>query len=1266
MRVTCPNCSTAYNIDDGKVPPGGAKLKCAKCQTMFPIGRSGATGAQQAIPLPGGRAPAASGAAIPLPGQAQASGPAIPLPGGRAQAVGPAIPLPGRAQASGPAIPLPGRATTVAIPLPAQLASAGGPAIPLPGRSNSPAIPLPGQQMSAIALPGASDLEADLGFGEPPPPPDFPSDNGQGDFQGGEFQGGNAQGGDFQGGDFQGGNFQEDPAAMEMAAAEADPGEALFGDLSSPPAPPQGQGDDLELAFGPGGEAPAPAPSWGAPQDSGSDLEADLGFGDPAPAPAQGSDGGDGFEFDPTAKPAPSGGGDGFEADLSAPSPSAAAPAPVEDLELLDFIDDAAADVRAKEGNKPVVARKATFDGFQVKTKQGKVLGPLPEGDVVRMLSDGRLLGNEDISQDGERWQPLGAHPTFAEALQKLMEAPAMAMPTAQSAGDDARQASLDANERLRQMYGDRMAGIKIVDSQESVDKMKKRIPLFAGLGVAALLFSYGAYQGLTPNGFFWYKRLFPVEVKPGDPNFQKLVEGRAGLQRGTHGSLVAAQTSSDEVLKLNDRVVGARALYAQAVFTLQARYGGVAAADIARAHGYVEDEWAVHKVPEVVLARASELLLTADVADMKPELDKLAADPEVGGLASLMLARSAQKAKEAAAAKAAFLAAETAGKVHGLAYLMHADYLSYLKDNTGAGAILEKGLAEDKAHPGLALALANLRVGVLGQPEKAEEVLGPILDAKELSAEERAQASALLGMVRVFQKKLPEAEDLFKKATALAPTSGTVKGLYASYLLRRHEYDAAEPLFVDAWAQHPENLDNLDGLINSMMGTGHLVQAAKALTEGDGKYPKHPRLFYLHGIVAEGAEKPEDAEKNYRASIQGDPKFTNADLALAQFLLRRHRLSDAKKVLEEALKKAPNSPELNTAWGDLAVAENRMDDAATIYAKAVELDSDAPLAHLGRARVLLAKEDLTTAKTEAELALKQDEKLVGTHRMLGMVLQQMKDLAKAKEELTLATKQDGRDAEAFLHLGEVLYAQGDYDAAYAALDIALTANKNNPEIPFYLSLTHAKRKESTQAIDSMQKAMERGGSTRADFHYQFGLIYRGIDGHYQDAIDEFKQALKIKPDYAEALEAMGDAQAENNEFLPAIERYEAAYNANSSLVELLGKIGDSQQKLGAHQKAIDAFRRHLAADPAATADYYKIGASYDELGKRQEAIKSYLEATKKDKENAMPWFRLGYDYKELGKNKDAVHALKEYLRLNPKADNLKEVQDDIEGMHGE
>src|SRR4051812_7623806 len=157
MKVSCPSCGTNYNIDDKRIPPGGAKLKCAKCQSTFPIKRDAAAGN-------GAGSRSSSSPAVPLPGSATVpSSPAIPLPGAaRPSSLGydmnvatnPAIPLPGSGRAASSAT------LSAAVPLPGGLATsydeeATGAAIPLPGLDDASA-PAPAEDSGPSPWAGES------------------------------------------------------------------------------------------------------------------------------------------------------------------------------------------------------------------------------------------------------------------------------------------------------------------------------------------------------------------------------------------------------------------------------------------------------------------------------------------------------------------------------------------------------------------------------------------------------------------------------------------------------------------------------------------------------------------------------------------------------------------------------------------------------------------------------------------------------------------------------------------------------------------------------------------------------------------------------------------------------------------------------------------------------------------------------------------------------------------------------------------------------
>ncbi|MFT3709506.1 MAG: zinc-ribbon domain-containing protein [Archangium sp.] len=112
MKVSCPSCSSILNIDDKKIPAGGARIKCPTCQNIFPVKPPPASSGSGMVPLPGLSAAqpqkqaweeeATRVGSVPLPG---ASG----IPGATTVAAPPTnVRLPAMRSASSTAVPLPG------------------------------------------------------------------------------------------------------------------------------------------------------------------------------------------------------------------------------------------------------------------------------------------------------------------------------------------------------------------------------------------------------------------------------------------------------------------------------------------------------------------------------------------------------------------------------------------------------------------------------------------------------------------------------------------------------------------------------------------------------------------------------------------------------------------------------------------------------------------------------------------------------------------------------------------------------------------------------------------------------------------------------------------------------------------------------------------------------------------------------------------------------------------------------------------------------
>jgi predicted Zn finger-like uncharacterized protein len=176
VKISCPNCAAAYELDDSRVPPAGLSIKCPKCKNPFTVHRPKGSAAK-----PGAKS------AVPLPGQADARPGAAKTP-----SKPPAQPKPGAAAG---AVPLPGLAdSAAAAPESAPLPDLDAPA---PVDSPPPSFDEPGQQTmtdfhpeppgedGAVPLPGfdgdsspASDAAADpfanIEMDAAVPPPDAP------------------------------------------------------------------------------------------------------------------------------------------------------------------------------------------------------------------------------------------------------------------------------------------------------------------------------------------------------------------------------------------------------------------------------------------------------------------------------------------------------------------------------------------------------------------------------------------------------------------------------------------------------------------------------------------------------------------------------------------------------------------------------------------------------------------------------------------------------------------------------------------------------------------------------------------------------------------------------------------------------------------------------------------------------------------------------------------------------------------------------------
>ena len=112
-----------------------------------------------------------------------------------------------------------------------------------------------------------------------------------------------------------------------------------------------------------------------------------------------------------------------------------------------------------------------------------------------------------------------------------------------------------------------------------------------------------------------------------------------------------------------------------------------------------------------------------------------------------------------------------------------------------------------------------------------------------------------------------------------------------------------------------------------------------------------------------------------------------------------------------------------------------------------------------------------------------------------------------------------------------------------------------------------------------------------ADTHYDLGFAY-AQRGRYTEAIEAFKQTIRIKPDYAKA-----------------------HYN-----------LGLAYRKLGRYTEAIEANKQAIRIKPDYAIAHSNLGEAYFELGDKDSALAEYKILKDLDKDLANKLFNLIYE----------------------------------------
>jgi tetratricopeptide (TPR) repeat protein len=181
------------------------------------------------------------------------------------------------------------------------------------------------------------------------------------------------------------------------------------------------------------------------------------------------------------------------------------------------------------------------------------------------------------------------------------------------------------------------------------------------------------------------------------------------------------------------------------------------------------------------------------------------------------------------------------------------------------------------------------------------------------------------------------------------------------------------------------------------------------------------------------------------------------------------------------------------------------------------------------------------------------------------------------------------------------------------------------------------------------QKAFRAGkGISLIDVYYRWGLedIQQGFP---QDALESFRQALKLNPNFIKAYLGLGDAHVSLREYAKAVGDYGKAISMRPDKARLAYfKRGEINFLLGQLQQAMADFQASIAIDPNFADAHMSLGNTYFKLKSYEQAIACYSRTIELSPNLDLAAFRRGRSHYILKEFPEALRDFSYAIELQP------------------
>ena len=427
---------------------------------------------------------------------------------------------------------------------------------------------------------------------------------------------------------------------------------------------------------------------------------------------------------------------------------------------------------------------------------------------------------------------------------------------------------------------------------------------------------------------------------------------------------------------------------------------------------------------------------------------------------------------------------------------------------------------------------------------------------------------------VAAFARQYDRALALSQLWLEVEPESAKARQTHSSLLVLANRLDELAPQLAMLLAQDQANLPANLLHLNRMLNRHVDKKAVQTLVDRVATpYDTMPEAHFAMAQAAAGSGDNMRALSETERALQLRPDWETAALARAQIQAPLSNKTAIEK-LDEFVNANPEAKDARLMLARLLINEKQYSDARKHFERLVHDNPDNPEVIYPVAMLALQQGDTQTGRAQLEHLLKTDFPDKSTvHFFLGQLDQEQKNPEAALAHFLLVSTGD-QYIPARSRAAQILMQQGKPEEARAL--ISSTRSSNAGERTQLILAEAQLLREANQQAEAFN-VLERALVTQPDnleLLYEAALTAERI-GQPETLEKHLNHLLKLKPDHAHALNALGYSWAERNIRLP--EAQELIAKALSLMPDdpfIMDSLGWVLFRQGKNEEALNTLER--------------------------------------------------------------------------------------------